>query len=132
MQLHNLNEMVKVALYFAFACFSIVLFPACEAATTKTPPLCARCLPRTLILTPSDGTPGSITPVIKMLPNTPQGCRQMNVICTTPAGYTTSNMVFNGSGAPKTGKNVTALIPELREVLCKLNVLCDNGKSEHY
>ncbi|EYC11039.1 hypothetical protein Y032_0052g2179 [Ancylostoma ceylanicum] len=102
--------MVKVALYFAFACFSIVLFPACEAATTKTPPLCARCLPRTLILTPSDGTPGSITPVIKMLPNTPQGCRQMNVICTTPAGYTTSNMVFNGSGAPKTGKNVTALV----------------------
>ncbi|RCN51143.1 hypothetical protein ANCCAN_02708 [Ancylostoma caninum] len=64
----------------------------------------------------------------RMLPNTPQGCRQMNVVCTTPAGSTVSNMVtyfffnsphmyrtilfsqFNGSGAPKVGKNVTALV----------------------
>ncbi|KAL6737394.1 hypothetical protein Aduo_011041 [Ancylostoma duodenale] len=102
--------MAKVALYFAFTCVSIALFPAFQAATTKNPPLCARCLPRTLTLTPADGTPGSITPVIKMLPNIPQGCRQMNVVCTTPAGYTVSNMVFNGSGAPKVGKNVTALV----------------------
>ncbi|ETN68402.1 hypothetical protein NECAME_15845 [Necator americanus] len=100
--------MAKALLYFA--CISIAFFSYCQAATTKSTPLCGRCLPRTVTLTPSDGTPGSITPVIKMLPNTPQGCRQMRIICNTPAGYTKSNMVFNGTEPPKVGKNVNALI----------------------
>ncbi|KAK6751989.1 hypothetical protein RB195_003421 [Necator americanus] len=47
---------------------------------------------------------------VTMIPNTPQGCRQMRIICNTPAGYTKSNMVFNGTEPPKVGKNVNALI----------------------
>uniref|UniRef100_A0A7I4YQZ7 C6 domain-containing protein n=1 Tax=Haemonchus contortus TaxID=6289 RepID=A0A7I4YQZ7_HAECO len=72
--------------------------------------LCASCMPRSVTLIPADGTKGSITPTIKVLPNTPQGCRQMNIICKTPAGFTRSNMIFNGEGPPKSGKDVTALV----------------------
>ncbi|VDN30394.1 unnamed protein product [Cylicostephanus goldi] len=88
-----------------------VLFSSTQAATTKKPPLCGTCMPRTVVLTPADGTPGSITPTIKMLANTAQGCRQMNIICTTPAGYSVSNMEFNNFGPPpKTGKNIATLV----------------------
>ncbi|CAJ0603664.1 unnamed protein product [Cylicocyclus nassatus] len=87
-----------------------VLFSSTQAATTKKPPLCGTCLPRTVVLKQADGTAGSITPTIKMLPNTAQGCRQMNIICTTPAGYRVSNMEFNDFGPPpKTGKNIATL-----------------------
>ncbi|VDM82242.1 unnamed protein product [Strongylus vulgaris] len=73
--------------------------------------VCGRCLPRAVTLTPADGTPGSITPVIKMLPNDKRGCRQMYVICNTPSGYTKSNMVMNEETSyPLVGKNVRALI----------------------
>ncbi|KHJ86389.1 hypothetical protein OESDEN_13864 [Oesophagostomum dentatum] len=45
-----------------------------------------------------------------MLPNNVNGCRQLYLICNTPPGYATSNMVFNGSPPPaKVGKNVRAL-----------------------
>ncbi|KAK6018352.1 hypothetical protein OSTOST_16067 [Ostertagia ostertagi] len=67
-------------------------------------------MPKSVTLTPADGTKGSITPVIKMLPNTMQGCRQMNIICKTPAGFTRSNMIFNGVAPAKAGKDVTALV----------------------
>ncbi|KHJ87135.1 hypothetical protein OESDEN_13095 [Oesophagostomum dentatum] len=46
-----------------------------------------------------------------MLSNTAQGCRQMYIICNTPAGYARSNMVFNANPPPTLiGKNVKALI----------------------
>lgn len=72
-----------------------------------------------------------------MLPNTPQGCRQMNVKCPTPAGFPKTVMrvcwlhsiarkkgslldlihrsvfsflQFNGVGPPKVGKNLVALV----------------------
>ncbi|KAK6049481.1 hypothetical protein COOONC_13014 [Cooperia oncophora] len=67
-------------------------------------------MPKSVTLIPADGTKGSITPTIKVLPNDNRGCRQMNIICKTPAGFTRSNMIFNGAGPPKAGKDVTALI----------------------
>ncbi|KHJ96717.1 hypothetical protein OESDEN_03310 [Oesophagostomum dentatum] len=46
-----------------------------------------------------------------MLPNTAQGCRQMYIHCSTPAGYARSNMVFNDTPPPlRVGKDVKALI----------------------
>ncbi|PIO59405.1 hypothetical protein TELCIR_19134 [Teladorsagia circumcincta] len=62
-------------------------------------------MPKSVTLTPADGTKGSITPVIKMLPNTMQGCRQMNIICKTPAGFTRSNMIVS---LPKTHKTLNS------------------------
>ncbi|WKY07783.1 hypothetical protein Q1695_007336 [Nippostrongylus brasiliensis] len=81
-----------------------------QAATTKNPPLCGTCLPRLITLTPSDGSAGSVTPQIKMLPNTAEGCRRLNVICPTPAGFTKSTMTVNGGPDTKVGKNVTLLV----------------------
>ncbi|WKY07784.1 hypothetical protein Q1695_007337 [Nippostrongylus brasiliensis] len=81
-----------------------------QAATTKNPPLCGRCLPRLITLTPSDGSAGSVTPKIQMLANTAAGCRRLNVICPTPAGFTKSTMTLNGGPDTKVGKNVTLLV----------------------
>ncbi|KHJ87160.1 hypothetical protein OESDEN_13070 [Oesophagostomum dentatum] len=87
------------------AYLSILLFQVANAQ------LCASCLPRAITLTPSNGQPNSITPVIKMLPNDKQGCRQLYVICNTPPGYKRSNMVFNETPPPgKIGLNVRALV----------------------
>ncbi|CAJ0603721.1 unnamed protein product [Cylicocyclus nassatus] len=72
--------------------------------------LCGVCLPRSVTLVPADGTPGSITPVIKVLVNDSRGCRRIYIICNTPAGYTKSNMVMNEqTDYPLVGKNVRAL-----------------------
>ncbi|CAJ0603659.1 unnamed protein product [Cylicocyclus nassatus] len=94
--------------------FTILILTAAvvanQAATTKSTPLCGRCLPRTVTLVPANGT-GTITPVLRVLTNDSRGCRRMYVICNTPAGYTKSNMVMNEeTNYPIIGKNVRALV----------------------
>ncbi|RCN51142.1 hypothetical protein ANCCAN_02707 [Ancylostoma caninum] len=93
------------SLYFAVTC---ALLGTSLAATTI--PACGKCLPRNVALIAASGA-GTVTPTVKMLANTAAGCRQMNVICTAPAGGTIASMEFNRRlGGPYEAKTVIALV----------------------